>query len=749
MIQRTAALLAVIVAAVFCAPQGEAMTSDQPPRALETPHFPDRLAAFVWRNWPTTPVARLAATLQTGEPQVLAVAQALGLPSEQHISPLQQQRGYISVIRRNWHLVPEEQILTLLDWERPRLEYTLKEDDFLWVKLGRFKPHCEPLVYSEPTAATWERYRNWGATARRLCPDALQGPQEPRFAFVDALSQPVPAATTNAGDDAVRFIYSYFAVYGDPLLDPALDPYPDGLLARLADVGVNGVWLHTVLRQLAPSVFAPHESAGCETRLATLRALVDRAARYGIKVYLYLNEPRSLPAAAMARHPDLAGAREDGNVALCTSVAAVREDLSNGLSRVFRQVPNLGGVFTITASENLTNCFSRGGEAQCPRCSQRNAADVLTEVHHAIAEGVFRAAPAARVMVWDWGWRGEWAEELIRRLPGGVALLSVSEWSLPLERGGVPVSVGEYSISAVGPGPRALLHWGWARARGLDVMAKVQVNNTWELSAVPYLPTLDLVARHLEGLNRVGVRGLMLSWSLGGYPAPNLKLAHIMSRTPPPSADQALDELARELYGPAASVVRAAWTAFSRAFEQFPFDTNVIYGGPLQVGPANLLHPTPTGFGATMVGFPYDDLETWRGQYPAEVFIAQLDLLAGGWLSGLDALAQVENLPLEPPHREAFEDLRRVAMAAYAHFQSAANQARFIHSRDGDRDPAVLRRVIANEMELARRMADLSRQDSRIGYEASNHYYYYPLDFIEKVVSCDFLLREWAPRLGR
>ena len=49
----------------------------------------------------------------------------------------------------------------------------------------------------------------------------------------------------------LRFICSYFGSFGDPLADPSLDPYPGGLLARLAANGVNGVWLHIVLRQLA------------------------------------------------------------------------------------------------------------------------------------------------------------------------------------------------------------------------------------------------------------------------------------------------------------------------------------------------------------------------------------------------------------------------------------------------------------------------------------------------------------------
>ena len=58
-------------------------------------------------------------------------------------------------------------------------------------------------------------------------------------------------------------------------------------------------------------------------------------------------------------------------------------------------------------------------------------------------------------MAWDWGWPDDQAEAIIQGLPTAVSLMSVSEWSLPLRRGGIENVVGEYSISAVGPGPRA------------------------------------------------------------------------------------------------------------------------------------------------------------------------------------------------------------------------------------------------------------------------------------------------------
>jgi hypothetical protein len=723
------------------------------PKPIAFDYFPTRMHAFVWRNWPCVEASRLAEVLGTTEAKVRAVAEAMGLPREQPISPLQAERGYISVIRRNWHLLNYEQLLQLLGWDAERLAYTLKEDDFLWVKLGRLKPKCEPLRYEEPDEAT----RAACAAIRRQVASWNVGRKEtdPRFGFVARLSKTLDASALPAahasGSEPIRFLYSYFAVYGDPLMNPELDPYPDGLLQRLAALGVNGVWLHTVLRQLAPSADFPEFGHGCETRLATLRRLVDRADRYGIKVYLYMNEPRSMPASFFDKHPGLAGTDEDGNRAMCTSVPASLKFVREGLTYVFREVPGLGGVFTITASENLTHCWSRGGQDRCPRCRNRNPAEVVAEVNAAIAAGVWAGNADAKVICWDWGWHDDWVPGIIARLPDGVYLMSVSEWSLPIERGGVATRVGEYSLSAVGPGPRATRHWQLARDRGLRTIAKVQVNCTWECAAMPYLPVMELVAEHMRNLAGAGVNGQMLSWSLGGYPSANLKLAQLLP-------DEAMRRVAVERYGrrSAPDVVRA-WKSFSKAFREFPFDGRVLYQAPMQVGPANPLYLEPTGYPASMVGIPYDDLDGWRGPYPPDVFAAQFEKIAAGWQDGLAQMERAREQIDNATHRSHLEEDLGLARAAHCHFQSVANQTRFVMARNAlasAADPAerkrLLKQMIAlcnDEQELALELFGLALADSRIGYEASNHYFYYPLDLIEKAINCEHVRAHCTAKL--
>ena len=145
-----------------------------------------------------------------------------------------------------------------------------------------------------------------------------------------------------------RYVYSYFALYGDPLMEADIDPFPEGFLEKLARVGVNGVWLQAVLRTLAPSKIFPEFGEGWETRLKNLSKLVERAQNYGVKIYLYLNEPRSMPTEFFDKHPDTKGTY-DGNdpqyFALCTSTPEVRDWLSESLAHVFSQVPGLGGIF--------------------------------------------------------------------------------------------------------------------------------------------------------------------------------------------------------------------------------------------------------------------------------------------------------------------------------------------------------------------------------------------------------------------
>src|SRR5439155_1207749 len=208
------------------------------------------------------------------------------------------------------------------------------------------------------------------------------------------------------------------------------------------------------------------------------------------------------------------------------------------------------------------------------------------------------------------------------------------------ERGGVKTEVGEYSISAVGPGPRATANWQRAKAAGVATMAKTQFNNTWEISAVPYIPVGNLVAEHCARLARSGIGGIMPSWTLGGYPSPNLEMAKEFYYAPPPSPEEALRRVAERRYGgKARDLVLRAWAAFSAAFELYPYSV-AIYTIPTQHGPANLLRATPTGLKSSMILFPQDDYKSWCGRYPPQVAWREFSRMAAHWQVALGDFRQ-------------------------------------------------------------------------------------------------------------
>jgi hypothetical protein len=733
------------------------------PLALGFSHFPDRLHAYVWRNWQLVPTERLANVVRTESREILRVGRAMGLSNPPRITDSQQRRSFITVIRRNWHLLPYEQLLELLEWTPHRMAFTLEQDDFLFAKLGRLKPKCEPLIWTPADANTLQHERDIARTIHKHFPNGLGRPDEPLFQFVSDLSAaPERSTTQRVGAQrqslSPRFCYSYFALYGDPLLDDGVDPYPDEYLARLAATGVDAVWLQGLLSTLAPFPWDRTLSARHSERLKNLRSLVARARKHGVGLYLYLNEPRSMPLRFFDDRPQMKGIVSGDRAALCTSDPEVRRHLVEAVASICRAVPDLAGFFSITASENMTNCWYANRTPDCPRCSKRSAAEVIAEVNGSFYAGIRQSGSKATLIAWDWGWADDWAEDIINRLPQEVGFMSVSEWSIPIQRGGVKSIVGEYSLSTVGPGDRATKLWGLARKRGLKTVAKIQAGNTWELSATPYIPVLENVAQHAVNLRQVGVDGLMLGWTLGGYPSPNLEVVSEIGRSASLSAQEAMEKVAGRRFGQTlAPAVVKAWREFSKAFREFPFGTGV-YFTPMQAGPSNLLWEKPTGYTSTMVGFPYDDLEGWRASYPvnypAATFIDQFEKIADGFESALAELkAAAREWKPSRAERDAFALELNVAEAAAIHFRTTANQCRFVEVRQelwaAGTAPAAqsarqaLKDIVEDEMKLARQLHAIQSRDSRIGFEASNQYYYVPMDLAEKVLNCEDLLSRW------
>ena len=728
------------------------MKTPLPPLSIQAPltfeWFPTRAHCFVFRNYGLVGVDRLAAVLGCGTAEVERLAREMGLGPEDDSAEGFEERGFVTLVRNNWHLLDYDGLATLLGTDVDALAKLLRESDFLDVKMGGVKPPAgriavEPLKPGDEKKLA--RIRKVMANIRNNYPEKAAK----RFDFYDFISAArsaakPPEATKANSRFRNRIIYSYSAVFGDLFGEgerAVEKAFPEKLLAEYSRLGINGLWVPALLRELAPFPFAGPRDAHADDagqykkRLRTMRQTVQRLGQYGIRLFLYLNEPRSLPEDAFNAFPEIKGDVAGGDASLCVAVPEVRNWLRDSAEYVVRNVPGLGGIVTITASENKTNCYSGWmgklpAGTDCPRCARIPRERIFADVNNLLAEGARRADPDFEVIAWNWGWDAPGGNEVSLKaldlLDRGISAMCVSEGGVSKNIKGTETTVIDYSISVGGPGKCAKAFWDKAASQGRRSYAKVQVSNTWEISAVPFLPVFRTVYDHLARICESGsATDLMLGWTLGGYPGDTLKMAsYFYGAGPVPP----LEEIYREMY-PGADVDRLsqAFDLFSEAFDSYPFSLGTIYTAPFQYGPANLLFTEKTGWRATMVGFPYDDADSWRSIFPETVFRACLEEMVSKWEKGLELLDRGP------------DNIRIISEAVLLHFRSVLNQFSFVC----DRDRGTVRRVIIeDERELALRLIGCVRKDPRIGFEASNHYFYTERNLAEKIINCEFFLQK-------
>jgi len=558
----------------------------------------------------------------------------------------------------------------------------------------------------------------------------------------------------------MRCIYPYSASYMNMLEDDAEIYLPDSLLNEYARVGVNAVWLPVLLYQLVEFPFAPEFSSGKEKRLSNLRNIVSRAAKYSIKIYLYLNEPRNMPLSIFENRPQMKGLQRGDNACLCVQDPEVTAYLTNGMETLCKSVPELGGFFFITQSENLTHCKSKPyqeGDIICDKCKDVPVNKLVQTVIAALSEGIRRGGPHMKAIFWDWAWKQpyhgfspEQVEECIRSLPENTILMCQRESGIEICRGGVPIITGDYAISVDGLSAASVERWRVARECNHETAVKLQINNTWECSAVPYIPVFQRLIEQLETLKEEHIKHLFLSWTLGGHPSANIRMISEMFFAEDGKEADFTKPL-KAMYGTDCDRIWKAAEHFSKAFGHYPFDVGFVYTGPANGGVSNPFFELPTNRKATMTCYAYDDLKTWASNYPDTVLENQLRMLCEEWEQGLQLLEGVTG---------EFTDM---AQACYIQLKSAYHQIRFVQLRDRllalqkeqlSTDSASVKtaasltavspkedilRIIRAEKVMAHQMYTLMLKWPEIGFEAANHYYFNIDAVMEKIVNLAYL----------
>lgn len=671
-------------------------------------HFPTRHQAFIFRAYEYIPIEKIAKILNTSIENVRQAAEDMGLPNYDPKS-LWLKRGYITVIRRMWDILPYGQLLELLEMDEQYLARLMREDDFLDIKLND-KPLCQKVEWRELTDEEKERTKKIKQIMSEL---DFEGKLPFEFEYN------VPKLKFEGEERFfTRMIYAFSGLYQHAFDIDSEEFLPDEQLRAYQALGINGIWTQGALSRLSKFPFDTSISNGYEKRLERMRAMTERLDKYGIKLYLYLNEPRSMPLEFFERYPEIRGHVRGDDACLCTSTDEVKNYIKDSVEEICRAVPLIGGFFAITRSENSTNCFSHSGEknrpCNCPRCQTRSVGEVISETLDCFLSGARRVSPDIKVFAWGWAWE-QFNEDIIKHLSKDIIFMEESELDIPFDIGGVKGRVRDYSMSITGPGELAKSEWRLAKECGLEIAAKVQINTTWEASTVPAIPVSPSIDEHMQKLLEEGVRHLLLSWTLGGYPCRNIATA----------AKYFYEKCTSDCEE---SNIYKAEKQFVEAFREFPFHIDVLYFGPTNAGPSNLLFERSTGYKSTMTCFAYDDLDGWRSVYPLNVFEAQFEKLCQKWKLGLDMLPENDNT-----------ECSIMAKAAYCLFKSSLNQIRFIRARDEGRLGDALA-AAKDELYVSKKMLSLMNKNAAIGYEAANHYYFSKGQLAEKIINCNYII---------
>ena len=695
---------------------------------LQVNVFPTDWQAVIFRNYGFVPTSNIAHLLDCSVEIVDKEATRLGLES---ISRTQKwlSKGYITIIRNNWFLLPYDQLCILLGITAARLDFILQNDDFLWVKLGYYKPDCKTISYKPLTEEQIVATEKISTDVQSYIDKYEVEP----FEFFNENSKLY--ASNNTYEKGTRIVHGYLSPCGDVFMEDSEEYMSDVLLENYSALGVTGVWLHGVLSMLSPYPFDEALSKNYTLRRRNLRKLVDRCKKYGIKVYLYLNEPRGLPEHKIGKYANLIGHREEGYVALCFERQETRQYLYGAVKDLFSDIKELGGIITITMSENLTHCNYRT-HTNCAVCKDVSPERTAAAVNNVIQQALKDSGSQAELIANLWGWSPYlgWSEEQIFRgvelLDKDISVICVSEYDLDIKKGGIKSKVIDYSVS--NPGPSAITKKILKKAReiGHKTYAKIQINNSWECSGVPYLPVFDLFYKHLTNLSEIGVEDYMLTWTLGGYPSPVMALISEYAQS---AKNFSLEAWYIKTYGQHSATVKEAVERFCCGFQEYPFSIDALYNSPKTLGCANLWSLESEEKLSTMVCYAFDDYENWIKPYPIEVYLNQYEKLLTEWEKGCVVLDNDED-------DGGLRELKIFARAAYCHFRSDYLQTKFSYlKRDRTYNAGKIREILAEEKENALRLLKLVYKNACVGFEASNHYYYTDRNLIEKILLMDRL----------
>ncbi|MBO5760744.1 MAG: hypothetical protein J6S53_04290, partial [Lentisphaeria bacterium] len=551
-----------------------------------------------------------------------------------------------------------------------------------------------------------------------------------------------------------------------------VDYYPEAYLDKLAHEGVNGLWLTMYFRDLPSSLF-PGRGKDAEKRFAKLRKTVERCGRYGIRIYIFLSEPKlwgpahfSIPLEDSEKYPEMVGTHLCGPYySFCTSSETGNRYLAECMERIFAAVPALGGVINIMLGEDNGSCVSHhilDGRLEgitCPVCGRKDDAESLAEMAEMFASIIHKYNPEAEYIGWFYT-PGQYDNspymhrllKISEKWPSNCTLMFNFESGGTSEQLGKKRVVHDYSLAYVGPSRL----FAETAAKAPRTGAKLQVCCSHENASVPFIPVPENLYDKYHFMFKNDVSAAMQCWYFGNYPGMMNKAAGELSFAPfPENSKEFLSFLAAPFWRKDAEKIAEAWHYFSMAYRKFPSNLAFEWYGPLHqsiVWPFYLFpQDTPIAPSWTVKGFPEvcgdrvgECLCFHHTIGEALILCQEMQRL---WEKGLQIMRLLSGKYQNDPPRLADISL---AEAIGLQIKSTCSFLKFYSLREDmlfyrKNHLAEMEEIVNNEIGNTRHMLTLCEKDSRLGYHSeAEGYLFFPeklrcrIELLEDLLEKDF-----------
>ncbi|OQA88240.1 MAG: hypothetical protein BWY31_00402 [Lentisphaerae bacterium ADurb.Bin242] len=528
-----------------------------------------------------------------------------------------------------------------------------------------------------------------------------------------------------------------------------IDYYPEEYLSQLAHECINGLWLTIEFREICDTTIrkAPPEAA---RRIAKLRAVVEKCRRYGIKIWVFCIEPMFWSATCHNPNPvpkgyeELLGTyypAEDYVIEMnsfCPNSETAWKYLYESTNYLFREVPHLGGMITISHGERLTSCLSEinvfgDGSLPCKNC-ELSVSEVASKVLEPMKQGIKDANPEAGFISWLYmagmAQHSDWIYQIPSRLTEDTVLAFNFESGIAVEQADKVRVGGDYWLSRTGPSDR-FGRMAEAAKGHCDLAAKLQVACSHEVATIPYVPVPGLLYRKYRAMKRLGVHHVIQCWYFGNYPGLMNKAAgNLAYEDFSGTEDDFLESLAKSDWGKDYHPVVSAWKSFAEGYSHYPLDNSFQYYGPMHDGPVWPLYLKPVHSALTRSWQP-DDFPAGDaiGECMAHFELGELVELTRSitrkWREGMEELRKVDSAH----HTLEFT----LAEALDIQFRSGHNILNFYGLRNAllsqPHSAQILldgmEKIIREEIDGSLHLAELCRKDSRLGYHSEAEVYKY------------------------